>query len=173
MTKQAIQVRTWLIGFGVFAVVFVLAVFLSQQSAFGIPDHQLAASGARVDEIQAVWRADGVRILVILSMVADLAFIGVYGLGSVLLGKSCIRLAGKILPLLGRLIVMGGVAFMAADYCETLLQIFQMVTERGVDWMAAVAAAMQFPKNLAFAVTFLGALLGLLLHRFSKPAGTS
>lgn len=170
MTKQPIQVRYWLIGLGVFAVVFVLAVLLSQQSAFGIPDHQLAANGGRVDEIQAAWRADGVRILVILSMIADLVFIGVYGWGSVLVGKSCIRLTGKILPLLGRAIVLGAIVFMAADYCETLLQIFQVITERGVDWMAAVAAAMQSPKNLAFAVTFFGVLLGLLLHRFSKPA---
>lgn len=167
MTAPAL--RWWLIGLAVFALVVALGMWLQQASAFGIVEHQLAGTAERVNEIQQAWRADGVRWLAILAMIADLVFIGVYGWGSWIAGRSFMAMKRKRLQWLGAFIAAGAAVFLLTDYVETVLQIIQLVRESGSDAMAQTAASMQQAKIAAWMVTFFGVIAGLLVRRFSAP----
>ncbi len=167
--NEAPVLRWWLIGLGLFALVVALGMGLQQSSAYGIVEHQLAGTAGRVDEIQAAWRADGVRWLAIVAMLADLVFIGVYGWGSWIAGRSFMAMGRKRLQWLGAFVAAGAAVFLLTDYVETVLQVIQLVRERGSDAMAQTAASVQQAKVAAFVVTFVGVIAGLLIRRFSAP----
>lgn len=161
--------RWWLIGLGLFAFVVALGVWLQQASAFGIVEHQLAGTAERVNEIQQAWRADGVRWLAICAMTADLVFIGVYGWGSWIAGRSFLAMGRKRLQWIGAFVAAGAAVFLLTDYVETILQFIQLLRENGSDEMAQTAASMQQAKIAAWTVTFFGVILGLIVRRFSPP----
>ncbi len=148
-----------------FVVVVGLGMWLAAASHFGIVDHQLAGDAETVDRIQADWRETGVRWLAILSMAGDLLFIGTYSLGAWIAGRGFAHSGNLLVRAIGWTVALAAVLFCLADYTETVLQFVQLMQERGVDRMAAIAAAMQTPKLLAWFVTFLGVLAGLILDR--------
>lgn len=171
MSENKVELRGWLVGLAVFAVVVAMGIWLRQTSSFGIVDHQIAGSAAQVDTIQAAWRADGVRTLAILAMLGDLVFIGIYSWGSWIAGRSFMAAGGGLVRLIGLIVAAAAVVFFLTDYCETILQFIQLVRERGSDWMAATAATVQPIKVVAWIVTFVGVLLALVVHRFTARSG--
>ncbi len=135
----------------------------------GILDHQAAGSGAIVDQIQAAWRAAGLRNTAIFAMCHDLVFIGVYGLGSYWAGRLFMAdIARPKLALLGKIIMQAAIVFIITDYVETTLQLIQLLQERGVDWMAATAAFMQPIKIAAWIITFVGTISALIVRRTTR-----
>ncbi len=165
MNPPSVRLRWWLAGLAIFAVVAGLGMWLAGASHFGIVDHQLAGDAETVDRIQADWRDSGVRWLAILSMAGDLLFIGTYSLGAWIAGRGFARSGNRLVRAIGWTVALAAVLFGFADYTETLLQFVQLLQERGVDRMAAIAAAMQMPKLLAWSATFLGVLAGLIVDR--------
>lgn len=163
------DLRWWLIGLAVFAVVVALGAWLSGSSGFGIVDHQLAGDAATVDAIQADWRANGVRWLALLAMAGDLVFIGIYSFGAWVAGRGFARLGPPSLRAIGWIAAAAAALFCFTDYLETLLQFVQLLRERGSDGLAAIAAAMQIPKVLSFLVSFIAILAALILRRFRTP----
>lgn len=171
MTASAPKLRWWLWGLVAFAVVIGLSAAITSPASvtFGITDHQAAGTAARVNEIQGQWATGGVRTLAIVSMLGDLVFIGIYGWGSWLAGRSFMRLGGA-LGLLGGVIAVAALVFLLTDYCETLLQIVQLVGNEGSDTLAGIAATVQPVKIIAWIVTFFGILLALGWHRLVRRA---
>lgn len=165
------EIGGWLRGLAAFAIVIVLSLGITlfgEGVTFGILEHQAAGSAARVDQIQAQWRAGGVRNLAIVSMIGDLVFIGIYGWGSWVAGRSFMAMAG-ILHLLGGFIALSAVVFLATDYIETTLQLVQMAREQGSDWMAGTAATVRPIKIAAWIASFIGVLLALVISRLRAP----
>ena len=72
------------------------------------------------------------------------------------------------LRVVGVVVAVAAVVFLITDYVETILQVIQLLQERGVDWMAGTAATMQPFKIAAWVVTFLGVIAGLLLSLLAK-----
>ena len=130
MTAAGPRLRWWLLGLVAFAIVIALsaAITAPESVTFGIVDHQTAGSATRVDAIQSQWSAGGVRTLAIVSMLGDLVFIGIYGWGSWLAGRSFMAMGG-LLRGLGAIIAAAAVVFLVTDYCETLLQLVQMIAD--------------------------------------------
>ncbi|MFW2351429.1 hypothetical protein [Qipengyuania sp.] len=171
MTGPKSDLRWWLWGLAAFAVVIALSVSITlfgNGVTWGIGEHQAAGSAARVDEIQAQWRAGGVRNLAIVAMLGDLVFIGIYGWGSWRAGRSFMAMPGA-LGLLGVLIAASAVVFVLCDYTETVLQMIQLLRERGSDAMAGTAAAVRPIKSAAWVATFLGVLAALAIGRLGRP----
>ena len=169
MTAPEPSLRWWLWGLVAFAVVMGLSAAITAPASvtFDIIDHQTAGTAARVDQIQSQWAAGGVRLLAIVSMLGDLVFIGVYGWGSWLAGRSFMKLGGLV-RVLGALISVAALVFLVTDYCETLLQFVQMLRDRGSDPMAGIAATVQPVKVVAWIATFVGILLALVWHWFGR-----
>ena len=165
------QLRLWLIGLAMFAVLIVLGIYLQSETPYGIVDHQTAGNAARVDEIQAAWRASGYRGLAIMSMIGDLVFIGVYGWGSYVAGRSFSRVGQGRERAIGVIVAVAAVVFIVTDYIETILQLVQLLREQGVDLMAATAATVQPFKVAAWIVTFVGVIAALVMHRRSSGRG--
>jgi hypothetical protein len=166
--KRHADIRLWLVGLAIFAVVVALGLWLQSASDYGIVDHQTAGTAQKVDAIQADWREQGVRWLAILAIAGDLIFIGVYSLGAWRAGRSFLRLDLALARMIGWLVLIAAAIFALTDYLETLLEFVQLLADRGDDAMAAVAAAMQVPKVGAFGVTFFGVVIGTILAH--KPA---
>lgn len=163
------EIRLWIAGLALFAIVIALGVWLKASSTFGILDHQIAGTAKQVDTIQEAWKADGVRWLAIAAMAGDLIFIGVYGLGSWIAGHSFMKMERKRLKWLGAFVIVAAAVFLFTDYTETVLQFIQLVRDRGSDQMAQIAASMQTTKIAAWIVTFIGVIVALALDRFSRP----
>lgn len=168
------KLRWWLWGLVAFAVVIGLSAGITapESVTLGITDHQTAGTAVRVDEIQGQWAAGGVRTLAIISMLGDLVFIGIYGFGSWIAGRSFMRLGG-LLRAVGAIIAAAALVFLATDYCETLLQLVQMIRDEGSDSLAGIAATVQPVKIIAWIVTFVGVLLGLGWHRLVRRPSES
>jgi hypothetical protein len=164
------QIKPWLTGLAMFAVVIALGLAVSSVSVFGITDHQAAGTAAQVDLIQANWRENGVRTIAIISMIGDLLFIGVYGWGSYIAGRSFARMSNSAVQTIGWLVAVAAIVFLVTDYVETIVQVIQLVREQGSDAMASIAATAQPVKSVAWIVTFFGVLGALLIHRFSGPS---
>lgn len=165
------EVGGWLRGLAAFAIVIVLSLGITlfgEGVTFGIGEHQAAGSAARVDEIQAQWRAGGVRNLAIVAMIGDLVFIGIYGWGSWVAGRSFMAMAG-ILRLLGGLVALSAAIFLVTDYTETTLQLVQLAREQGAGWMAGTAATVRPIKVAAWIASFIGVLLALAIRRIASP----
>lgn len=170
MSEAKPNLRWWLWGLVAFAIVIVLsmAVMHPESVTLGIAEHQAAGSAARVDEIQGQWREGGVRTLAIIAMLGDLVFIGIYGWGSWLAGRSFMAMRGAA-RMLGMLIAISAITFLVTDYTETILQVVQLLSEQGSDWMAAVAATVRPVKIVAWIATFGGVLMALAIRRFGAP----
>ena len=169
MSEPKPNLRWWLWGLVAFAIVIVLsmAVMHPESVTLGIAEHQAAGSAARVDEIQGQWREGGVRTLAIIAMLGDLVFIGIYGWGSWLAGRSFMAMRGPA-RMLGMLIAISAIIFLVTDYTETILQVVQLLSEQGSDWMAAVAATVRPVKIVAWIATFGGVLMALAVRRFGS-----
>lgn len=171
MTTHRLQVKYWLIGLAMFGVLIAMSFWRGDASLYSIIDHQTAGSANVVDIIQSDWRASGLRNIMIVSMIGDFIFIGFYGWGSFLAGRSFLRVAmggaGGAVRALGGLAMLAAIIFLITDYVETICQFIQMVQDMGSDPLAATAAFMQPIKSTAFIITFLGILSGLVLSRFS------
>ncbi len=168
MNVARVELKLWLIGLAAFAVVIALSAYLRANS-IGIVEHQLAGTAERVNEIQAQWRADGMRGWAIVGMLSDLVFIGIYGVGAWIAGRSLAASGGGLLKAVGWVAAIAGAVFLLTDYVETILQVVQLIREAGSDGMAGTAAAMQTPKTLAWIVSFLGVIIGLVVRRFVRP----
>ena len=170
MTDTRPDIRWWLLGLLAFVIVIALSVAITgpDEVVLGIGEHQAAGSAVRVDEIQAQWRAGGVRTLAIVSMLGDLVFIGIYGWGSWQAGRSFMAMPGSV-RMIGMLVAISALIFLVTDYTETILQVIQLLREQGSDWMAAVAATVRPVKVIAWIATFGGVLIALAIRRFAAP----
>ena len=138
----------------------------------GILDHQAAGSAAVVDQIQAAWRVAGLRDTAIFAMCHDLVFIGIYGMGSYWGGRLFMADASRAkLVLLGKIIAQTAIVFLVTDYVETVLQLIQLLQERGINWMATTAAVMQPIKIAAWVITFVGTISALIARRMTRSPG--
>ena len=161
------QLKLWLIGLAMFGGLIALSVIRGDASQYTILDHQAAGTAAMVDTIQADWRANGLRQLAIFSMIGDLIFIGFYGCGAFIAGRSFSRIGGGFLRSLGVIIAAASAIFLIADYVETILQLIQLLREQGSDWMAGTAATVRPIKVATWIITFLGILVAIGIRRFS------
>ncbi|MEM9500479.1 MAG: hypothetical protein AAF941_01415 [Pseudomonadota bacterium] len=168
MSPAKPDLRTWLLGLLAFAIVIAIGLPLQTGTPFGIVDHQAAGTAIRVDAIQRAWREAGLRWLAMAGMVGDLIFIGIYSVGSWRAGRSFARIGGKVLALIGNFIVGAAVVFCFTDYVETGLQFVQLWQDRGSNGMAGTAAFMQPIKIVAWIATFLGVIIALAIHRYSR-----
>ncbi len=168
MIRERPQIRLWLIGLAMFAVLIGASILRGDASEFGIVDHQTAGTAAQIDMIQADWRAAGIRNFAILSMIGDLLFIGVYGWGSYVAGRSFSRIGNGFLRAIGVAVAIAAIVFLVTDYIETILQLIQLLREQGSDWMAGTAATVQPIKVGAWIVTFIGVIVALGVWRFSS-----
>jgi len=170
VTDSPPQLKLWLVGLAMFGGLIVLGFVLKDASQYSIVDHQAAATAAMVDTIQADWRANGLRTLAIFSMIGDLVFIGFYGWGSYVAGRSFSRGGAGLVGVIGGIVALAAVVFLIADYVETILQLVQLLREQGADWMAATAATARPIKVAAWIVTFLGVLAALVIRRLTQPS---
>lgn len=170
MNGNAPRLKFWLLGLLAFAIVIALGAPLEMKSAFGIADHQLAGSAARVDEIQGAWQAGGVFTLGMIAMFADLLFIGIYSFGAWIAGRSFMQMEQAPLRLLGIAACVSALIFCLTDYTETVLQVIQMVQGAGSDWMAATATTVRPIKMATFLISAAAIVLGIVVHRAGRAA---
>lgn len=173
--EKTVRIRLWLISLGVFALVVALTAAVTQMATpgvvtFGIVDHQAAGTAARVDAIQAQWRAGGVRNLAIIAVLGDLAWIWIYALGSYLAGREFATKRQGALRFIGLIVCASAVVFGITDYVETIAQLIQLLNESGSDTLAGIAASVQPIKIAAFIVAFVGVVLALVADRFLHRA---
>ncbi|MFN2100434.1 hypothetical protein [Altererythrobacter sp. MF3-039] len=162
----------WIIGLTLFAIAIALGMAITQGSVtLGILEHQAAGTAERVNEIQAQWKAGDVRGIAIAAMVADLAFIGVFAWGSYLLGR--LLLANGAMPVrsIGAIVTASAIIFGLTDYIETILQLIQLLLDRGIDGMAATAATVRPVKVATWIICFLGVLVGFTLRKLLAKRG--
>lgn len=171
MTQEQKFWRFWLGGLALFALAIVLGLLITRNGVtWGIIEHQSAGSAARVDEIQASWKAGGVRGIAIAAMLADLVFIGVYGFGSYLGGRLLARQPDTVVRWVGAIATVAAGLFIVMDYTETILQFIQLVSDRGVDWMAQTAATVRPVKVAAWMTTFFAIIGGFAIRRIWRSA---
>lgn len=160
MTNERRFWAIWIVGLLLFAVTIALSLAVEQPGVtLGIADHQAAGSAARVDQIHAQWAAADVKGIAFAAMIMDLIFIGVFAWGSYLLGRMFAANGRIVVRLLGMMVVVAAFIFGASDYLETVLQLIQLVQDRGSDWMASTAASVRPLKIAAWVVCFGGVLL--------------
>lgn len=66
---------------------------------------------------------------------------------------------------LGMLIIAASALFVVADYTETIAQFMQLLEQRGSDGLSAIAAWVGPVKIVAWVVTFVGIIAGLVVRR--------
>lgn len=159
----------WISGLIAFAIVIAMSAPLMVEGVpGGITDHQAAPDAARVDAIQTAWDKAGVLEWARWSMIADLVFIGIYGVGSVL-GGLYFRSAGRrALGAISLLAITAGTIFLITDYTETIAQFVQLVSMRGDDALASIASACRPLKVASWVVTFVAIVAGLAFEAISK-----
>ncbi len=150
------------LGWTLLALLVALnALVITDASPGGIPDHQVAGTAARVNEIQAAWAGAGAMDYARLGIGLDLVFIGVLTAAGVIGGVRIAQgAAGPVLRALGAFTAVAFLAFGGADYTETIAQFVQVNT-RGDDALAALAAAANAPKLSAFLVAHVALAAGL------------
>lgn len=164
-------VIVWVGGLCAFAVTLWLHLPLTLDTVpQGIVDHQVAGTAARVDYIQREWSAAGVYRTALTAMASDIAFIVLYGLGSLLGGLYFRRQGHGTVRLIGNVLILSAVVFLASDLTETTLQMQQLMAGRGVDTKAMLAAAMHYPKLVSWIACFILPLNGLILERSASRA---
>ncbi|MEL6529725.1 MAG: hypothetical protein AAFQ27_07155 [Pseudomonadota bacterium] len=153
-------------------VAFAIAIYLhlpltTEGVPGGIADHQAAPDAATVDAIQRSWRLDGLWTEAALAMIADLIFIGIYGVGC-LLGGIYFRAADRtVLKALGWVAFVAAIAFLITDYGETIAQIVQLWSFKGDDGLAMVASTLRPIKMAAWTGAFFAIIAALIIERFS------
>ncbi|MDJ0643529.1 MAG: hypothetical protein QNJ15_11970 [Erythrobacter sp.] len=158
----------FLSGLGAFAVTLVLHLpLVTEGVGGGIADHQRAPDAATVDAIHAAWKASGVYAQAHWAMVADLIFIGIYGLGCVLGGLHYIARSQLALRTLGWIALFSGIVFLFTDYGETVAQFIQLVRNRGSDHLAEFASTLRPVKMATWIGAFLAIVAALIAERFS------
>lgn len=156
----------WVGGLIAFAIVIALsAPLITDTVPGGISDHQKAPNAAAVDGIQNAWRADGLAGLATISMIGDLIFVGIYGIGCVLAGMHYRAHGAGVLRLLGWIAMGSGIVFLVSDYGETVCQLIQMVRFAGDNDLAAIASGLRPIKVAAWIVSFLAVVGALLAER--------
>ncbi len=165
MAQAQIKLRWWIYGLIAFAIVIALSIPLQIVTEFGISDHQYAATAARVDEIQSAWQAGGVFELGLVSMLADLVFIGIYSIGAWIAGRSMAETGHTVIKALGIAAYVCAVIFCVTDYTETSLQVIQMARAAGTDWMADTASTARPIKMASFTISFFAILAGVMMQR--------
>ena len=164
--------RTFLWWFFGGLTAFVLALLLhipliTEAVPGGIAEHQRAPDAATVDRIHAGWQAAGVYTQAHWAMVADLIFIGIYGVGCVLGGLYFRAKSGLGLRVLGWIALASGVIFLVTDYGETIAQFVQLVQQRGSDTLAHLASSLRPTKMVTWSSAFLAIVSALMIERFS------
>jgi len=101
-------------------------------------------------------------------MFGDLVFIGIYGAGSWIAGRSFMRMGGTVRTI-GAVVAAAALVFVLTDYTETLLQLAQLLRDAGSDQLAGIAATARPVKVAAWVVTFLGVIAAWLIRRFAAP----
>lgn len=169
MSEAKPELKWWLAGLAAFAVVVALSLSVtkSPEVSLGIAEHQKAATAERVNEIQEMWRDNNVRGLAIIAMVGDLIFIGIFGWGTWRAGRSFMRMEREALRVIGQCIATAAIVFLVTDYTETLLQLVQLLQDRGSNLIADTAASVRPVKVGFFLVSFYGVILALVVRRFS------
>lgn len=163
--------RYWLSALLMLAMMIAMNPWFSNElSPWGISDHQTAATAMRVDAIQEAWQAAGVLGLVKLSMTIDFVYIAVYSFGAYCGGRLFTLTHKPGLRRLGRAILVSAIIMGAADYIETACQFYQLMTFKGNDTLAGIAAIAQPIKSIAFLVSFLGLPVALFLRRMARLA---
>ena len=163
--------RLWLGGLLLLAIMIAMNPSLSNdQAPYGISDHQAAANAAKVNAIQAQWMADGVISLAKFGMMIDLVFIAVYGLGVAIGGQMLRAHSSPRVRRMGTLVLAAAVVFIVSDYSETICQFIQLVQYKGVDSLAALAAAARPIKSIAFIITLIALPVALWLRRKADSA---
>lgn len=172
--NETISIRMWLISLAVFALVMAASASITQGDVtFGIIDHQAAGTASRVDEIQTQWREGGVLSLAIIAMMADLAWIWIYALGSYLAGREFATKRRGVLRFLGLFICAAAIVFGITDYTETISQFIQLLQGQGSDTLAGIAAFMQPIKIAAFMAAFIGVIVAIVADRITGRPGTN
>jgi len=164
--------RYWPAGLALFA----LAIWLGWPLAIpavpgGILDHQAAGSAAEVNRIQQAWIEAGLYERARTAMIGDLVFIGVYGLGAWYGGLAFTGHPAPKLRRLGMLIVAASALFVLTDYTETIAQFIQLMEQSGSDGLSAIAAWVRPVKIVAWVVTFVGIIAGLVVRRKTPANG--
>ncbi len=163
--------RYWLGGLLLLALMIAMNPWFSNDvSPWGIRDHQSAATAVRVDAIQSAWQAAGVLNLARLGMAIDLIYIAVYSFGAYCGGRMFAQASQPMLRRLGWIIVAAAIILGVADYTETICQFIQIMTFKGSDLLAGIAATAQPIKSTAFLTTFFGLLAALFLRRMKRRA---
>ncbi len=161
----------WLGGLTILALMIAVNPWLvSDVAPWGIRDHQSAVSGARVDLIQAGWRAAGVMDLARWSIALDLVYIAIYSFGAFCGGRIFSAAKIPMLRWIGWLVMTAAIVLGVADYIETICQFIQAMQFRGDDMLAGIAATAQPIKSTAFLTTFFGIFIGLVIRRFARRA---
>ena len=167
VSKRAFLI--WFLGgLGAFAVAIILHIPLAIDSVpGGIADHQSAPDAATVDRIHAAWLSAEVYAQAHWAMIADLIFIGIYGMGCVLGGLYYRANSMAALRILGWVALASGVVFLLTDYGETIAQFIQLVQQRGSDSLAAFASTLRPIKMATWSSAFLVIVAALIIERFS------
>lgn len=161
--------RFWLGGLLILAVMIAMNPwFVTDASPWGIRDHQSAGTAARVDAIQLAWRANDVLGLARLGIAIDLVYIAVYSFGAYCGGRLFAQSKRPALRRVGWVIVACAIIVGVADYAETICQIIQVISFKGSDMLASIAATAQPIKSTAFLTTFFGLLAALALRRMAR-----
>lgn len=155
----------WLGGLAAFGVAIYLHVPLIVEGVpGGIGDHQRAPDAVTVDAIQRAWRIEGVSNKAVIAMIADLIFIGIYGIGCVLGGLYYRAKGASLLRASGWIALAAGIVFLATDYGETIAQFIQLMQFRGDDSLAAFASTMRPIKMASFVAAFLAIVAALIFE---------
>ena len=163
--------RWWAAGLLAFGIVIAVSLPLSIDAVpRGIIDHQRAGDAAVVDTIQLAWKAAGLLTLARIAMVADLIFIGIFGVGCVLAGLHYRARPQVVLRVLGWCTIVSGLIFLASDYGETIAQVIEVMRFKGDDDLAALAATLRPVKEVSWIAAFLAILAALGVDRFSTSA---
>ncbi|MEE9434092.1 MAG: hypothetical protein V3V15_07625 [Sphingorhabdus sp.] len=156
----------WLGGLLLFAAVVVAGAPLSVPGVpSGMGDHQAATTASNVNAIHAAWQAAGLLGTAKLAMVIDLIFIGIYSFGAFQGGQLFRKMPSAAMRRLGSVVTVAAIVFFVTDYAETISQLIQLLRFSGSDMLAGIAAFVRPIKMLAFLVSFIGILAGLLLQR--------
>lgn len=165
MTLKRAFLWLWIGGLVLFAVVIALGLPLGITAVpGGILDHQAAGTAAEVDRIQREWRLAGLWNQAAIAMLGDLAFIGVYGLGSLLGGLWMRGDPDAPVRTVGTTVALAAIVFILTDYAETICQFIQLMRFEGDDGLASLAATVRPVKIAAWLVTFFGVFAGFYLR---------
>lgn len=168
VSKRAFLLWFWG-GIAAFAISHYLHVpLITDGVPGGIAEHQSAPDAATVDAIQSSWHADGLMRQATIAMIADLIFIGIYGIGCVLAGLYFKARAKVVLRVMGWVALVSGAVFLVTDYGETISQFIQLTNFKGDDQLANLASSLGPTKILSWIGAFLAVIAAMIVERFSS-----